>query len=125
MSIQAITRRSLLAFTLLFLFWLAWRLLSGGFSQIPRSRTPGQKVETVTQITCGCLSLLVILTCFWQRHWAPQVHMPWSISLAATAGISALVWGPPMPLVSLVFAVIALVVARVVKWALHSASGVN
>jgi hypothetical protein len=114
-------RRGLLACTLLFLVWLAWQALAGGLRQLPRSRTAGQKVETVAQLACGLLSLLVVLTCFWRRRWAPRVRAIWGISLATTAGLSALVWGPAMPLVAVLFTAIALLVARAIQWALRSA----
>lgn len=85
---------------------------------MPRSHTVGQKVETVTQVGCGILSLLVVLTRFWHRHWAPQMYIAWSISLASAAGLSSLVWGPPMPFIGVLFAVIALLITRATKWAL-------
>jgi hypothetical protein len=103
---------------LLFLFVLAWKAFSGSFRQMPRSHTVGQKVETVTQVGCGILSLLVVLTRFWHRHWAPQMYTAWSISLASAAGLSSLVWGPPMPFIGVLFAVIALLITRATKWAL-------
>jgi hypothetical protein len=118
-SLQPVVRRGLLACAVLFLIWLAWRALSGGFRQLPRSRTAGQKVETATQLGCGLLSLLVVLTCFWRRQWAPPVRIIWSISLATAAGLSSLVWGPPMPLIGVLFVAISLLVARAVIWALR------
>jgi hypothetical protein len=105
----------------LFLLWLAWQTLSGALRQLSRSRSTGQKVETVVQLQSGLLSLMVVLTCFWQRRWAKPVHALWTIALAAAAGLSALVWGPPMPLVGVLFAGLALLVSRAVRWALHSA----
>ena len=113
-------RRGLLAFTMLFLTWLAWQALSGALRQSSRSRTTGQKVETALQIQSGMLSLLVVLTCFWQRRSAEMVRSMWSISLAAAAGLSALVWGPPMPLVGVLFTAVALLVSRIVQQILRS-----
>jgi hypothetical protein len=115
-----LVRRGLLAFTLLFLIWLAWQALSGGFRQLARSRTIGQKVETLTQIECGLLSLLVVVTRFWGRQWAQPAQSTWSISLAAAAGLSALVWGPPMPLIGLLFTTFALLVSQVVRRVLRT-----
>lgn len=120
LSHQPAVRRGLLACALLFLIWLAWQALSGGFRQLSRSRTIGQKVETLTQIEGGLLSLLVVLTCFWRRHWAQTVRTLWSITLAAAAGLSALVWGPPMPLVAVLFTTLAFLVSRAVIWALRT-----
>ena len=121
LSQRPVVRGGLLAYTILFLLWLAWQALAGGFRQLPRSRTIGQKAETMTQIECGLLSLLVMLTCFWKRRWAQPVRTIWSISLSATAGLSSLVWGPPMPLVGALFTAAALFVARAVRWALRTA----
>jgi hypothetical protein len=115
-----LARRGLLTFTLLFLIWLAWQTLSGGFRQLARSRTIGQKVETLTQIECGLLSLLVVFTNFWGQRWAQPVQSTWSISLAAAAGLSSLVWGPPMPLIGVLFTATALLVSRAVRWALRT-----
>jgi hypothetical protein len=121
LSLRPVVRRGLLACTLLFLILLAWKALSGGFRQLPRSRTIGQKVETVMQVECGVLSLLVALTCFWQRQSASLVRTLWGISLAIVAGISSLVWGPTMPLIGGLFVMVALLVARATKWALRTA----
>jgi hypothetical protein len=115
LKLRSFGRRSLLAGAVLFLIWLAWKALSGGLRQLPRSRTAGQKVETLVQFECGFLSLLVIVTTFRWRHCARPVQAAWEISLAAAAGLSALVWGPPMPLVGVLFAGIGLFVARAVR----------
>jgi hypothetical protein len=120
-NIRPVVRRGLLACTILFLIWLAWQTLSGGFRQLHRSRTVGQKVETVTQVESGILSLLVVLTCFWQRPLAPLVRTLWGISLTTAAGLSSLVWGPPMALIGVLFVAIALLTARAIKWALQTA----
>ena len=114
-------RHGLLAGAVLFLIWLAWQALAGGFRQLPRSRTAGQKVETLAQVESGLLSLLVALTCFWRRRWAQPVRTLWSVTLAAAAGLSALVWGPPMPFVALLFTALSFLGSRAVIWALRAA----
>ena len=116
MKLRPLVRHFLLACSTLFLGWLAWQALAGVFRQIPRSRTAGQKVETILQTACGALSLLAALTTFWQRRPARPVRIAWGFSLAAAAGLSPLVWGPPMPLVGALFAAIALIVVRAVFW---------
>ena len=121
LSLRTIGRRGLLACTLVFLMWLAWQTLSGGFRQLSRSHTVGQKVETATQLESGLLSLLVVVTCFWRREWAAMIRTTWGIFLATAAGLSSLVWGPAMPLIGVLFAAIALLVARAIKWALGTA----
>lgn len=104
-------RRILLAAAVLVLLLVAWGALSGAVRQMPRSRTAGQKIETAVQLACGLLSLLAVLTSFRWRRWASRVLAAWAVSLAATAGLSALVWGPPQPTIALVFAAGALLVA--------------
>ena len=120
---RPVVRRGLLVFAILFLVWLAWKALSGGFRQLARSRTLGQKIESMIQVESGLLSVLVILTCFWRQPWKSPVRTLWSIALVTTAGLSALVWGPPMLLIAALFAAITLLVARAVIWALNAAQG--
>jgi hypothetical protein len=119
LSQRSVVRCGLLACTCIFLIGFAWRALSAGFRQLSRSRTIGQKVQTITQLECGFLSLLVVLTRFWRhRRWAQPVYTIWSITLTVTAGLSSLVWGPPMPIIGALFAALAILVSRAVQWAL-------
>jgi hypothetical protein len=115
---QSIVRRGLLICALLFLGWLAWQAFSGGVRQLARSRTAGQKIETAAQMACGFLSLPVVLTCFWQRRWAQVVRTIWSAALTTAAVLSALVWGPAMPLIGALFGAIALLVSQTIIWVL-------
>lgn len=96
---------------------LAWEALAGGWDQLPRARTVGQIAETWIQMACGVLSLGVVATCFRGGAWVRPVRAAWAASLALTAGLSALVWGPPMPGMALVFVAFALFMA----WAAHRA----
>lgn len=113
-------RRVMLACTILLLLVLAWAVLVGGVRQLGRSHTMGQQVETVVQLMCGGLTLLVVVTTFYARRWPTPFALP-GVSLAATAGLSALVWGPPVPLTALLFTGLALLVAWVVIRALRTA----
>jgi peptidoglycan/LPS O-acetylase OafA/YrhL len=106
-----VVRRVLLAGATLLLIAVAWLALSGGLRQIPRSHTFGQRVETIMQLACGMLSVLSVLACFSWRRWSRQVLTAWATTLAASAGLSSLVWGPPDPIVGLVFAAGALLLA--------------
>jgi hypothetical protein len=82
---------------------------------MPRSRTIGQKVETLIQIECGSLELAcgahqLLVDAIGLR----PVRLPSGpFSLAAAAGLSSLVWGPPMPLVGVLFTATALFVSRI------------
>jgi hypothetical protein len=121
MRLEQVIRRILLACTMLLLLVLAWGALAGGLRQLPGSHTVGQRIETVVQLVCGILTLLVVLTCFGWRKWDRLVRIVWAVSLAMAAGLSSLVWGPPMPFIALLFAVGALLVAWAITWALRVA----
>jgi cation transport ATPase len=110
-SLRPVVRRILLAGVLLLLVVVAWGTLSGGLRQIPLSRTIGQRLETFVQLLCGLLSLLGVLTSFRWRRWSARVLAAWAVTFAATAGLSTIVWGPPMLLVGLVATALALLAA--------------
>ena len=119
MNHRLFARRLLLACITLFLLVLAWQAIAGGVRQLSRSSTVGQHTETVVQLAFGVFSLLVVVTSFWWRQWATVVRVAWAVTLVSTAGLSSLVWGPPMPLTALAFAVVALLLALVAIWALQ------
>jgi len=122
MKLSLALRRIILISTILLLLVLAWVTFAGGLNQIPRSQTIGQVVETVVQIACGVLSLLIAVTCFYWQKLRRPVRFAWLISLILTAGMSSLVWGPPMLTVGLVFAALAFLVALGIIWLLRIGS---
>ena len=83
------------------------------------SRTIGQIVETIVQLACGLLSLLSTITCFHWHRFRHAVRAAWIISLTTAAGMSSLVWGPPMLTVGLVFATGAFLVSIAIIWLLR------
>lgn len=113
----------LLACAVLFLAVLAWWALNGGILQISRAQTFGQQAETILQLSCGLLSILVVITSFRLRRYAKWVRISWGISFVLIGTLSPLVWGPPMPLISLLFAAMALLVTWIVIWALRKSLG--
>jgi hypothetical protein len=121
LRLQPVVRRILLACITVLVIALAWGALSGGLRQLPRSHTVGQRVETAAQLSCGLLSLLTVVTCFRWRRWDSTIRSAWVISLTTAAGLSPLVWGPPMPLIGLLFALGTLLVALAIIWALRTA----
>ena len=123
MKLSSVVRRIILISTILLLLVLAWVTFSGGLNQIPLSQTIGQVVETVVQIACGLLSLLIAVTCFYWQKLRRPVRLAWLISLILTAGMSSVVWGPPMLMLGLVFAVLAFLVAQGIIWLLRVGSG--
>lgn len=119
--LRPLGRPLLLTFAVLLLLTLAWGALAGGVRQLPRSHTLGQGVQTAVQLLTGLLTLGVILTSFRWRGWRRRVHGAWTVSLVTAAGLSALVWGPPMPLIALLFAAAALLLALALDRLLRSA----
>lgn len=111
MSSDSVVRRLLRACAALLLVGLAWWAVLGGYRSWPRARTFGQQAETIIQLACGMLSAAVVATRFRWGRYSRRVRTAWFVSLAAAAGLSALVWGPPMPLIALAFAGAALLAA--------------
>lgn len=110
--------------SVLFLF-IAWWALSGAIDQIHRVDTFGQQAETVIQIGCAFLSFLTFITTFFWREWAKPIRKAWIFFFAMTAGLSALVWGPPMPHIALIFTVGAFLIAWGMIWALRRLTNVD
>ncbi len=108
---RPLARNVLLAMVALLLLVLAWGALSGGVRQIPLARTFGRQAQTVLQIAAGVLSVLVLITHAGRHTWRRHLRAAWAVSLALAAGLSSLVWGPPMPLLAVVFAAVALLLA--------------
>ncbi len=115
------TRRALRILLPLIVLGIACGVVAGAFDQLPRTVTPGQRIETAIQYLAGVLSLLVVLTCFWRRRAARAVRVSWAASLAATAGLSSLVWGPPMLTIALLFSAITMLIALAMIRALRFA----
>ncbi len=114
-------RRLLCAAAVLLLLALAWWTIAGGLRNLTHTTSIGQWVETVIQLACGLLGVVLVVTRFWSRSLARPVRLAWGATLAAWAGLSALVWGPPRLHVALLFVVIALLMAWVLVWALGPA----
>jgi hypothetical protein len=121
MSYGSVVRRLLCACAALLLLGLAWWAVTGALRDVPQATSTGQQVETAIQLACGLLSIGVVVARFRWRPLGRPLRIAWVATLAATAGVSALVWGPPFPLVALLFVVVALPVAWVILWALGPA----
>lgn len=121
MNDRSVARHVLSGCAALLLLALGWWTLSGALRDLSQAATLGQQVETVIRFACGLLSIAVVVTRFrWHRLGRP-VRVAWAVTLAATAGVSALVWGPPMLHIALLFVAVALLVAWVILWALGPA----
>jgi len=123
MNVRLFFRRVSLAVIILLLLLLAWEAVTGAIDQFPRSETAGQMIETIIQIGFGILCVLTIITCFWQQEWAATIRIAWGTALVLVAGLSSLVWGPPMLLATLAFVMVALGVAVIFIWALRRLTG--
>jgi peptidoglycan/LPS O-acetylase OafA/YrhL len=119
---RRVVRRALPAVATLLLLAVAWGALSGGVGQFQRSHTAGQRIETVVQLACGLLSLLMIATAFPRRRRARAIRVAWVISLAATAGVSGLVWGPPSVAAAIGLTAATMLLAIATLWLLRAGS---
>jgi hypothetical protein len=116
---QSAARTVLLFATSALLLALAWTVLGGAARQLERELTVWQQVETVVQLGCGVLTLLLVPTYIRPGRWATPVRAGWVGSLAVAAGLSGLVWGPPMPLTALLFTLLSVGVGLAVLRVLH------
>ena len=114
MNIHPIARRIILICSILLLVLIAWVSITGGVKQLPHSLTNGQKVETILQLACGLLCLVTVITCFTWSRIRRTIRIAWIISLTLSAGMSSVVWGPPMIFVGVLFAAAALFVSVII-----------
>ena len=103
---------------------MAWWSISDGAHSWPYARTLGQQVEAVLRLACGGLSIAVVVVRFWWRRTIRPARVAWAVTLAAPAGLSALVWGPPAVISALLNVIVALLVGWAVIWALGPAPSV-
>jgi hypothetical protein len=102
----------------LFLLVLAWLAVSNGLHDLRNAGTFGQHAEAVLQLASGLLSVAVVGTRIRWSSVSRPVRIAWVVALSATVGLSALVWGPPMPHIALLNVGVALLVAWALLWAL-------
>ena len=121
MNRGSLVRRLLGACAALLVLGLAWWGITGGLRNLAQARTIAQQVETAIQLAWGLLSIAVVVTRYGWRRTGRPVRIAWVVSFAATVGLSALVWGPPMLHVALLFVAVALLLARLILWALGPA----
>lgn len=120
MSVPSVRSRLRRALALGLLLVLAGGALAGALRQAPRIRTIGHGLETATQVLLGGLSLWLAARVGRSRRPSRASLQAWRAVLVTTAVASALVWGPPMLLPTIVFAAAALGLAAVVGWALRA-----
>jgi hypothetical protein len=121
MDPNSVVRRLLRVCATLLLLGLGWWTVSGGLRNLHQARTIGQQVETAIQLAGGLLCFAALVTRFRWRPFFRPVRIAWLVTLTAWVALSALVWGPPMPHIALLFAVVALLVAGAILWALGPA----
>jgi hypothetical protein len=118
---RGVARDLLCACAALLLVGLSWWAVTDGLRDLRQARTIGQVAETAVRLACGLLSVAAVVTRFRWGALARSVRVAWVVTLVLSAGLSALVWGPPMPLVALLFGVVALGLASAIVWALGPA----
>jgi hypothetical protein len=121
MNLNSVARRLLCGCAALLLLALAWWAVSDGLRNLHQVRTIGQQLETVIRLACGLLSMAVVVTRFRWRPVSRPVRIAWVVALATAVGLSALVWGPPMPHIAVLNVGVALLVAWAILWALGPA----
>jgi hypothetical protein len=121
LNTRLVVRRLLCVCASLLLLGLGWWTGSGGLRNLHQARNIGQQVETAVQLACGLLCFAVVVTRFRWRPLFRPVRIAWLVTLAAFVALSALVWGPPMLHIALLFAAVALLLAWAILWALGPA----
>lgn len=121
MRLPSVVRGLLCACAALLLLGLSWWTTTDGVRDLHQMQTTGQVVETGIRLACGLLSIAVVVTRFRWRAVARSVRIAWVVTLVLWVALSALVWGPPMLHIALLFGVVALVVALAIVWALGPA----
>ncbi|MDI6400923.1 hypothetical protein QLX67_02865 [Balneolaceae bacterium ANBcel3] len=104
------------------LAWIAWTLISGAWFHLFVYISPGPLIQTAIQVLSGLLTLLVVAGARINHRYIPYLNEAWAISLAITAGLSPLVYGPRMPLIAVLFVFFFYGFARAVLWTLHWSS---
>jgi hypothetical protein len=121
MNYRSVGRRLLCGCAIVLLLGLGWWTFTGGLRNLRQADTLGQHVETVIQLASGLLCIAVVVTRLRWRPWSRPVRIAWLVTLVAWVALSALVWGPPMLHIALLFAVVALLLAAAILWALGPA----
>jgi len=117
----SVVRRVLCYVAVVLVLGLCWWLVTGAVRNLHQSRNLWQYAESIVQLACGVLCPAVVVTRFRWRTLARPLRIAWAATLAATGGISALVWGPPQPHIAALFAAVGLLVAWVLLVALGPA----
>lgn len=99
---------------------LTWTGLSGGISQWPQARTPGQRVQTITQFAYGIFALLSLLTAFRGRRWNRLMLGVWLACLTLAGGLAAVFWGASSVPIGLLAGASTLLVGLCIAWLLRA-----
>ncbi len=60
---------------------------------MPLSHGAGQVMQSAAQVVYGVLSLLAVVTTFWQRRLRRPVLACWALGLTVAGGLAPVVWG--------------------------------
>ncbi len=116
---KPIVARVLFVLTLLLLLGLAWIGISGGWSQLAQSPTPGRQIQSIAQLAYGLLSLVSLIVWFATRRWSWSVLVAWVLSVALAGGLAPVVWGESSVAVGVVSGMASGLIAAGVVWLLR------
>jgi TctA family transporter len=111
--------RAVAVLVTLIILGLAWTGISGGVNQLPESSSLGQKIQSVTQLAYGILSLVALAAWFLARRWSRVAFTTWEICLAMAAGLAAVVWGDETIVVGVLTGVASFVIGWGIAWVLR------
>jgi len=113
-------RLLMLATAAILLLALAWTGLAGALGQLHDSRSPGQILQTVTQLAYSLFAVLSLLTTFWGRSWAMTMIGCLAVSVAVSAGLASVVWGGTSLAIGCLSGGAAFLVAAAIGWLLRA-----
>jgi hypothetical protein len=111
--------RAVAVIVILMFLGLAWTGIWGGLNQLPESPALGQKIQTVTQLAYGILSLVALGAWFWARRWSQLAFTAWEICLAIAAGLAVVVWGDETVVVGVLTGVASFAIGWGIAWLLR------
>ena len=119
MSPSPLTRRVLFAVALLLFAGLGWTGIVEGLHQVAVAHTLGQRIQNISQVAYGFLSVLAMFTSFRGRRWRPPILASWAVCVALAGGLASVVWGGTTLLTGVVSGAASLLVALAIIWLLR------
>jgi peptidoglycan/LPS O-acetylase OafA/YrhL len=86
-------RRALFIVATLLLLAAGWLGIQGGIEQWPQSRFAIQRIQTITQLAYGVLSLGVLATLAGPAALTRVTRIAWFIDITVAGGLAPVAWG--------------------------------